>query len=257
MLMMMALGCLADIRPDGLTNDEARGKALVEAAAEAAGGTERWAEVEGSVVTMDDEWPRPYRLFSPWPEAHQRLTMTSIHHTFDTRADFLDGKRAGSAWGISDWQTWEADASDNRSWKKNSNAGFILPTMHYFLEFPFRMLEAPIIRYAGVEDINGVSYERVFLTWESLEPSSDYDQYVLYIDPETERIAKAYFTVREAGRIIAGTMHFQDMREVGGIWFSHEMIVTNTPQDPLDKYLHRAVLEDLTLGPVDPAVFLR
>jgi len=257
MLLMITLGCLADIRPDGLTDDEARGRALLEAAADAAGGLERWHAVEGSVATMSDEWPSPYRMFSPWPEAHQRLTMTSIHHTFDTRVDFLDGGREGWSWGGSDWRVWEARPSAEPGWAKNGDAAFILPTMHYFLEFPFRMLEAPIARYAGAETLGDVTYERVFVTWEGVEPSREFDQYVIYIDPATARIAKAHYTVREIAGFVTGTMHFEDIREVEGIRFPFDMVVTASPGDALDDYLHRAVVESLTLGPVDEALFLR
>lgn len=257
MFLLLTLGCLADIRPDGLTDDEARGRAMLEAAAEAAGGLERWDAVEGSVVVMADTWPRPYGLFSPWPEAHQTVSMTSIHHSFDTRVDFLDGGKAGWSWGISDWETWEVKPGEAAGWAKNSDAAFILPTMHYFLELPFRVLEAPIARYAGPESIGGVAYERVFVTWESVSPNREFDQYVIYIDPDTERIAKVHYTVREISGFVTGTMHFGDMREVDGVWFSFDMVVTVAPDDALDDYLHRAVVESLTLGPVDEALFLR
>lgn len=250
LIALTLLACLADIRPDGLTDDAEKGQALLEAAAQASGAT-AYAEVQGSTATMHDVWPKPYSLFAPWPEAEQSFVMKSVHPSFDTQVLFLDGKAAGQTWGITDWKTWEKTEEGEASWSKNKDAQFILPTMHYFMEFPFRMLEAPVVRYAGVEDIDGVSYERVFVTWESVEPNAEYDQYVIYIDPKTERIAKAYYTVRDAGRVIAGTMHFQDMREVDGVWFSYEMVVTGKPQDPLDDYMHRVVVEEIVLGEVE------
>lgn len=249
LIALTLLACLADIRPDGLTDDGEKGQALLEAAAQAA-GAQAYASVQGSTSTMRDVWPAPYGFFAPWPETEQSFVIKSVHPSFDTEVLFLDGKAQGTSWGISDWKTWEKTEEGEASWSKNKDAQFILPTMHYFMEFPFRMLEAPVVRYAGMEDIDGVSYERVFVTWESVEPSSEYDQYVIYIDPETERIAKAYYTVREAGRIIAGTMHFLDMREVDGVWFSYEMVVTGKPQDSLEEPLHRVVVEEIVLGEV-------
>lgn len=247
-MIFLLVACLADIRPDALSEDADKGQALLQAAA-LASGSEAFSGVQGSTATMHDVWPKPYSFFSPWPEADQSFVLKSVHPSFDTQVLFLDGAAKDQVWGISDWKTWES-VSGEAAWVDNQDAQFILPTMHYFMEFPFRMLEAPIVRYAGVEDIGGVSYERVFVTWESVAPNAEYDQYVLYIDPESERIAKAYYTVREAGRSIAGTMHFQDMRQVDGVWFSYDMVVTGKPQDDLDKPLHRVTVEEIVLGAV-------
>lgn len=241
--------CLADIRPDGLTQDEEKGQALLQAAAQAS-GAQAYASVQGSTATMRDVWPKPYSFFAPWPESEQSFVIKNVHPSFDTEVLFLDGEAEGQTWGISDWKTWEQQGEADAVWVDNKDAQFILPTMHYFMEFPFRMLEAPVVRYAGLEEIDGVGYERVFVTWESVEPNAEYDQYVIYIDPDTDRIAKAYYTLREAGRTLAGTMHFLDMREVDGVWFSYDMVVTGKPQDSVDKPLHRVVVEEIVLGAV-------
>lgn len=248
-MILALMACLADIRPEGLSDDADKGQALLQAAATAS-GAQAYAQVQGSTATLHDVWPKPYSLFSPWPQPEQTLVMQSVHPSFDTQVRFLDGQAQGQVWGISDWKTWEQSVSGEPQWRENKDAQFILPTMHYFMEFPFRMLEAPVVRYAGQEEIAGVQYERVFVTWQTLEPNAEFDQYVLYIDPDTDRIAKAYYTVREAGRSLRGTMHFNDMRQVDGVWFAFEMVVTAKPQDPVDSYLHRVTIQDLVLAPV-------
>ena len=60
-IALTLLACLADIRPEGLTDDAKKGQALLEAAAQASGAT-AYAEVQGSTATMHDVWPAPYGL---------------------------------------------------------------------------------------------------------------------------------------------------------------------------------------------------
>lgn len=246
--VLLTTGCLADIRPATITDAApGDGRAIMAAAAEAHGGLDAWSARDTLTVEYIDTWKGAASLLSPWPE---RRPLTIRHdldlHTFNSEVEFLDGRDPGLRWGISEWQTWSQEAGGERKDRADKSIRFILPTMHYFVEFPYRLLEAPIILDAGPATIGQTTYDTAFLTWESTEPSRQWDQYIVYIDPDTGRIAKASYTVREIGGMVKGTIHFADYREIDGAWLPHRMTVTTNPEDDLTDYLHEVVVEGYT-----------
>jgi hypothetical protein len=260
--ILLLAGCLADIRPDALVAtpvpDAAtvRGRAVLEAAAEAHGGIDAWQARETVTVEMTDSWRGMFKLFSPWPSANVTVRLEQRLHTFDSRATFSDADNAGLVWGISDWKTWEEQDGEGARVRKNKGARFMLPTMHYFTELPYRILEAPILVDVGEETVGGVVYDRVFATWESVEPTAKFDQYIVYVDRSTGRIAKTHYTVRELGGFITGTMHYEDYVQVDGAWLPMTMVVTAKPTDTLADYMHRATVSSWTFEAADPSAFV-
>lgn len=258
MILPLLLGCLADIRPDAVHTfgedaaRQARGRELLEAAAEAQGGPDAWAAHQTATVTGVDDWPGLLgRIATAWPEPTVSLRLEQRLHTFDSRVHFDDG----STWGISDWQTWSIGADGEHRIHDHRDARFILPTMQYFVEFPYRILEAPVVTEVDDAVIDGTTYSRVFATWESLKPSRQYDQYVLYISQETGLLEKAHFTVREAGGMMQGTMHFADFRAVEDMLIPFQMTVTFKPEDDTEDYLHEVLLSSVVLDALDPDGF--
>jgi len=254
MLMLFFAACLSDIRPDAIknavdTDASVRGRAMLEAAAEAHGGLDAWNARTTVDVAFTDEWFGVYRLAAPWPDATVSVRHRLTLHTFDSELHF-QGEHDGLVWGVRDWQTWSQRDGQPPESDKNKDARFILPTMHYFAEFPYRMQEAPVVLDAGPVELNGVRYQTLFVTWEDTKPRAEWDQYVLYINPDTGLIDKAHYTVREIARFVSGTMHFEDYRLVDGAWMSHAMIVTAEPGDPLDAPLHTVTVASYTFDPV-------
>jgi hypothetical protein len=255
MILMLLAACLADIRPDAIeaapdVGAAERGRALLEAAAEAHGGLEAWNRRASVEVEYRDVWNGVYRLFSPWPEADVSVVHTQTLHTFDSEVRFL-GAHEGLTWGLRDGQPLVQREGQPPEDVKSDDVRFILPTMQYFVEFPYRILEAPIVLDAGPAEVNGIRYQTVFATWEDTAPSPRWDQYVIYIHPETGRIDKAHYTVREISRLVTGTMHFEDYRQVDGAWLSHTMIVTAEPGDSLDKALHEVSISAYSFSPAE------
>ena len=261
-LPLVLVGCLSDIRPDSFAASAedpeaaARGRALLEDAAEAHGGLAAWRARDSVTVELTDEWQGIGRLFNPWPSRMIDVRLEQKLGTFDSRATFLNDQDAGLVWGIAEGESWVQPPGKSAKPKNDGDLRFILPTMHYFTEIPYRLLEAPLVLDLGRETIDGRTYERVYATWESLEPNAEYDQYVVYIDTETGRIAKTHYTVREIFRSVSGTMHYEDYQAVDGAWMPHWMVVTSTPQDALEDYLHEVRVRSWSFDRADASAFL-
>lgn len=233
MILLSLAACLADIRPDAIKNSADApqdGRALLEAAAEAHGGLDAWRAHQRVSVSYTDAWLGIYRIASPWPSAEVSVVHEQVLHSFDSEL-YFQGEHDGLLWSITDWQTAVQDVGVMVPRKGHKEARFILPTMSYFVAFPYRILEAPIIFDAGPVDLDGVRYQTVFVTWEDARPQPEWDQYILYINPDTGRIDKATYTVRELARFVTGTMHFEDYRLVDDAWLPHRMVVTAKPTD--------------------------
>ncbi|MEN0061262.1 MAG: hypothetical protein AAGA48_03875 [Myxococcota bacterium] len=260
MLLLSLTACLADIRPDSirsLTDETAaaeRGRAMLESVAAAHGGVAAWNERTSVTVELEDVWQGLMaKVANPWPTPNAHVRLEQRLHSFDSRATFL-GEEEGLVWGITNGQSWQVK-DGKTSVGSHGGTEFMLPTMHYFTEIPYRLLEAPIAVDAGPETIDGVTYDRVFVTWEGLEPTSRFDQYVAYIDPKTGRLAKTFYTVREVARFVSGTMNYQDYVDIDGAWVPMTMFVAPKPADTLEDNLHVVKVKSFTFDSADPKAF--
>jgi len=203
MTMVLASGCTADIRPDAFAkvervspDVEQRGRALLARAAEVHGAASFGAKQTYTMV-IHDEWRGIARMMNPWPEHDVDVRLSYRSGSFDARAEFLSGEEEGKTWGMQAWKTYTAGAGEEPMFEQHDDAAFILPAIQYLNEFVFRSHDDQLVSYLGTEEIRGKTYERVFVTWESLTPSASADQYIVYIDPDTGRVDKIGYTVRD------------------------------------------------------------
>jgi hypothetical protein len=242
-MILFVAGCLADLKPEHLESAE-QGRALMEAAAEAHGGLQLWEEKQTTELLFRDVWLGVSRLLNPWPHSDIRARIVQRPRTFDSVATFLHPEDRGLVWGIEGGQAWQAGPDGVRHETDDANIHFMLPTVQYFVEMPFRFLEAEIIRSAGTQTLDGVDYEVVYLTWRTEEANREFDQYLVYLDPQTGRLAKVAYTVREAMAAAQAVAHFDELREVDGIWLPHRMRVTH-PGDGAEDWFHEMSLEEV------------
>ena len=249
LLAVASTGCLplADIRPDTVDPEatdldaEARGRALLEAAADAHGGLAAWQQKQTTELIFRDEWRGLATLMAPWPSSDVRANIVQRTRTFDSVVTFQDGAPDGLVWGIEAWKPWVDDGSGRQN-VEDSDIRFMLPTTQYFVEMPFRMLEAELVRDAGPVTVDGVTYDTVYATWGGWSANEDYDQYVIYLDPQTHRWAKVAYTVREIMRPASAIAHFDQLKEVEGIWIPHRMRIGGV-DDPADAWMHVMTIE--------------
>ena len=246
-----------DIRPDTLAALrgappealERRGRAMLQRALDAQ-GLGRLPEYGTYSVAFEDEWPGLAGWFSPWPSARVSVEADYRAGTFDSRATFVSGAPEGLVWGLQSWQAYTVTPDDGVVPVEDEKLSFILPAIQYFNEFALRASSPhTLVAYAGSESVRGRRYERVLVTWDTLEASASHDQYLAYIDPESGLIRKLHYTVREGGSL-TGTIHFDDPREVDGVTLFFTQSVTFEVHDDPESFLHRITIESARMGGV-------
>lgn len=251
--------CLADIRPESLTESNGtaaareQGITVLRASLQAT-GLKAWQKHTTASIEVRDQWNGLMgKLAAPWPENPQQFRQDMVLGTFSSRLIFLDGAAKGTAWGIQDWQTYEvANENANPRFAADDNIKFILPTIQYFFEFPFRIDSAPIIEHAGVASHEGVTYDLVLATWGSRAANAKYDQYIIWIDQDEKLIRKLRYTVRDSAGFITGTMHYGDYRSVAGVQIPHRQTVTlDAPEDVATADLANDNLHELRIQKVE------
>jgi hypothetical protein len=262
-LMGLGAGCTtADLRTPplkehGLTDAAAqRGRELLTQTAEAH-GLAAWRGHHTLEITAVDEWAGGWMAQGWWPKTHQRFRMQMILDSFTSRVELLNGPAAGEVWGVQAWRGYkQSAAADTITFSDAKPLTFYLPTLHYFTELPFRLLNANIAAYAGVRTHRGRTYDLVLVTWHRVAPQLDVDQYLLWIGRESRLIEKCRYTLRDAYDWAAGTIHYDDYRMVDGVYVAFRQTVTLDPVDeteyPLDEhFFHQLVLEQARFDTVD------
>lgn len=177
--------CVADIRPDGFDpnapESEQIGKWHLLKMQKAHGGRDRWLKKKYAVYQLRDFWPsRLMRtLVMPWDFSGQKIKITSSLGDDNGRLEFLEGESIGSSWGIQNWATYQKTKNDSLEFIDSDAIKFWIPTVKYFAELPFRIHEAPLVRYIGKSRRKEKEYHQIYATWHSLEPNATYDQYVI------------------------------------------------------------------------------
>jgi hypothetical protein len=256
---------LADLRTEAVREaDDAarqRGRALLDATA-LRHGLEAWRGFSTFEAVAADRWSRP----GPWwPQQDQRIRMQQRVGTFTSRVELLDGPAAGEIWGIQSWAPYRRAGSSTEARFLDGPEGalrFYLPSLHYFNELIFRLQRAPTAIDAGEATLGGRVYDRVFVTWGDPHPRDQVDHYVLWIARDSGLVEMAHYTVRDIAVLglapedqrelmragAAGTIHYSDFRDVGGVLFPFRQVVTllgpEQAPDPLtDDFVHLLEVE--------------
>lgn len=268
-IALLLTSCLSDIRSD-LVREEplkeshvSKGKQLL-AEAWKAQGLDKLANHEVYSFEGVDVWQGMLgKAGKVWPDNESKLSFKYAVGTFDSQLRFLDGKREGTLAGLQSWRYYEQEPGSSLSFldKQNDKITFGLAAYQYFVEMLDRLKKAPIIQYAGSEELRGKQYETVFVSWEQTKPSKDLDQYIVYIDPDTKQVDYAKFTIREnylhapGGKMTWGMIHYDDFRTIEGIQIPHrQSLYSFGVKKNLDKYLHRMEIENFRFDGFDKSI---
>jgi len=258
----------APLREMSLSSKESQGRALLARAAQRH-GLDAWRSYRTAEIVATDTWSPDAKGW--WPQPQQRIRAQRLLGTFTSRVELLDGPAAGETWGIQSWRAYkQPTGSQAPVILDDQSIRFYLPTLQYFDELPFRLVNAPIALYNGQGEYLGGSYERVLVTWASPEPHGEHDQYDVWINRETGLIDVVQYTVRDAVELASplmrpvmkvfgvGTIHFRDYADVGGVMVPFAQYVTLTPPEntalPLDEnFFHKLVVEKAAFDSVPPS----
>ena len=197
--------------------DYIKGRSLVSQMQEAYGGMDRWMSFKTARYAQTADWYDDKLGIAGWDTLPQRFQMTSTLGTDNAEFTLLNGENTGQIWGVVDGKSYHRKRSGANEFIENKKYQHKLIYKNYWFQFPFRMSEAPIIAYAGERTIKGKVYDLVYATWGSEKPNKQYDQYILYLDPQTKMIEWLNFTVREKLNYFQATAQFADFADINGI----------------------------------------
>lgn len=258
-------GCMADLRTnlvknDGLTSENVnKGKALLRSAWQKQG----FDKLKNHTVYSfkgNDTWKGMMgKMGKVWPENESELAFKYQIGTFDGQVSFLSGKRKGEIAGLQNWQYYESTNQAKPEFKElNKRIGFGLAAFQYFTEMIGRLKDAPIIGYAGEDELRGIKYDLVFITWHKSEPHKEADQYIAWINKETGLLDFAQYTIREnylkapGGGAVYGGVEFSDFRNIEGVMIAHEHSVYSfNLKEKKEKNLHQLLISDFQFDSFD------
>ena len=251
--ILLASCGLSDLRNEtlkrGITSDLVqKGKAIINQCVRAHG----WDSIDSAEwleVTYMDDWSGANFIgsfFNPWPAESQMVKHQLPLHSFKTsRTILLNDNVEQEIWGIFGGVTYKI-TYNGLSKAHDDDIHFFLPAIEYFLKIPMMMTEVPLVAHMGDTLYEGVRYELVFGTWESMSPTKKFDQYLYWINSRTHLLEFVEYTIREKGDFIVGSMFFTDFKKVERLTVPFTLKVVSEPYS--DKgLLHEIAIKDLTL----------
>lgn len=257
-LGLVLLGCKSkdlrssELKENGIRQSDIRyGKQLLQSVVELQ-NLEKLEESPTYSLIAKDEWFKQYGMnINPWPgDNGALLEFKHAFGTFDGKVKWLETDKKNTGYGIQSWQLYEYGTSEVPKQTENEKLEFIIPTMQYFMELPYRLSNAPIISYMGTSSSDSAEYEIVFVTWDSPTPN-EYDQYTLYINKETGLIDRTTYTIRDnfmwTPKNFYGTATYSDYREVQGVLFPFKIDIY--PFDKVGKKkVHSFTVKSISLN---------
>ncbi len=198
------------------------------------------------------------KMANPWRVNNVNLTFRYAINTFDGRVEITSGKDTGEFFGLQSWQYYEGDEDSSPDFKVkyDKKRAFAVPTYHYFTELPNRLMQAPIKRYAGTDEVLGKTYDLVIVTWgQDSEPTKEHDQYLVYINKETNLIEIVSYSAHEGylpgKHSLFGSIRYSNFQDVDGILIpmKHESIFGNIKKEK--KPIHTIQVNSFEFDTVD------
>lgn len=220
--------CAKDIRPESArtwrsvpTSAGVKGRALLEASAEAH-GIDAWQGLAKIELDAVDTWNVGLfrQMMTPLQERSSTMTYTFTPGSgFEGEGVITSGKHAGDRFGVAGEPG--PDSYVVRDGKRKQRGGLpakiYAPSVQFFTEFPFRILEAEQVAFVDQVEWMGRPHDRVIATWGGLDAHMGHDQYLLYLDADDHTLSAIRYTVRVAGPPLASAILFDDLRPVDGM----------------------------------------
>jgi len=212
--------------------------------------------------TATDDWRGLLgKMVKLWPDNSTTIEFKHNFNTFDGIGQFKNGKRKGDKIGVQSWHYYEqavnaGGPTEIDTGDKLNPLEFGTVIYHYFIELPYRLRHAPILRYYGQRKWKGITYDLVFASWGEEAAHPEHDQYILYINPSTKLVDFSVYTLRDNTspftRHKYGSIAYQDYREVDGF-----LVPTKLPvllddgvvrKQSLARYFHQLTIHEFSFG---------
>ena len=256
LFVVLGLGscALADIRittlkKEGSTNE--KGRNLLEESVKAM-GYDKLQNFESYSAKSVFKW-KPFWSMMPMNSLpgnkNKEIEFHFSTNSFDGRVDYLEGRKKGDYHGIQSWQSYQSVNGKPLKFKKDKRRSWGLASYHYMIEAPSRLLNAPIIKYAGTKTMYGKEYDLVFASWGSEKANKKHDQWLLYINKETKFIDLSQLTIRDfflpfPPNMSHGTVQYLSRTNVNGIHLPIEISIQMFKPKKQKKYAYKFKLYD-------------
>lgn len=243
---------LSDLRSayDVPANDPEKVESLLSAMARAH-QTQRWGSLNSYQVDFSEEfYGLVGKMGNPFPEDYSLITLKYLPGKYTGQLEITNGQGQEPTWGIYNGKTYTLDGSGKIVPEEDATVQFWLPTYQYFIEFPWRIQEATSFQYMGKHKINGQDCEGVLASWNTVEPQRDIDQYIIWISPQSKRIVKIEYTIRDMYPFLTGAASFEGYKTFDGFLLPTEFPVeSNLVSNGL---LHTMKILDFQSDVVEP-----
>ena len=256
---------VADIRPTELKKGyitdaaAAKGKEVLTRAANVH-GIEKWKLRRNLEILAIDDWLHwmGRAFINPFPNARQEIRLQLLLGTWTSRVELLDAAGPTEVWGIQAWKPYRSQVGQNPVFQSDEAIRFFLPTFQWWVEFPFRIVSATVI--SALDDIPDNSFDRVFVTWSSLEPNREVDQYIVHINKDTGLIDRIEYTIRDMGwdgsGFATGATNYLDYRAVDGVMVPFQFEASAMMPGGFEQVMHRVTVASASWDTVIPDLLL-
>ncbi|MEO1335840.1 MAG: hypothetical protein AAFV29_09345, partial [Myxococcota bacterium] len=220
---------LADLRPDSLkergpsSEQSERGRRLLERAAQLTGGRALWRTVETYEISARDVWDHWLaELMILEYDSDQKFELWAQNPGLsNVKMTLQNGARAGEVWGYENDRFYLVK-DGVRDDSEDPIKVLFVKSLAAVIALPIRLSYADQVAYVGDIEFEGQTYHQVFATWSSMEPSADYDHWMVWINAESGLVEQCEFTVREYERAVTfplsrtGAFSMTDYRRIDG-----------------------------------------
>ncbi len=161
--------------------------------------------------------------------------------------------------GFDGQEVW---VSPNKAAFGDGSARFYHNLRFYFVAMPFIVAD-PGINYEVLpqKEIQGKTYNGLRITYNDGVGDAPEDEYILYIDPETQRMewllyTVTYYTGQPGNRYNA--LHYSEWQEVNGLMMPQKMVGYKYADDEVGEQRYERLVSDFQLEAVkqDPSIFV-
>ncbi len=205
------------------------GRAILERLA-ATHGRDALREHTRLELTLVDTWGGVVgTLADPFDASPQHMDVALDTRAWTASFVLANGPDRGTEWGMKDLALYRRppggalESPPAEALDAFIGADFLVPTLRYFLVLPVEIANAEFVAALDPTTEGEHTYDRVFVTWGSLEAHTADDQYLLWIDRATGRLDRVEYTVREMMRSARGLARYGGYEEVDGALVPREI----------------------------------
>lgn len=209
-------------------------------------------------IKVRDKYKGFMSVANAFPHNGRLMEMRYRANSFDGQFHYLNTDDQDVIHGLQSFRYYQQDARTGSldTIKSEKGIAFNIQIVQYLFELPIRLINAPIIKYAGTREKEGIAYDLVFVSWKSVAPNNEHDQFLLYINADTKHLDFANFTSRQttmpAPKNLYASVHFRDkVRHNSGLLYPSAIIVQMNELKDENKYVHKITVEDLSFNDFD------